>query len=507
MYDANGNEIVSDKLKMSTNKVEVTIPVLARQVLPVNVSFTNKPVGLTFSPDQITIDPQTIEVAGPQDVLANLANISLTPLDFANISPTKNVFDLGVTLPASCKNLSSIPVAKVTLDLSSLSTRKMVVNNFVVKNLAADKAASVYTKSLAVTVVGPDSEISKLTENSLVAQIDMSGKENFTGHTEMPVTISISNTTSSWVYGSYMYGELNRRALESLVKCGALDDLGFNRRQMLTSVASIMDHLDDDKKRNVAGQIGFFDTTSQTDEEEYVIADMPDLNQTDKLAMEKEVTGMYLCGHPMAQYVNMYDAIHASRTGDILDDAREQGGRFHDGDIVTLLGIIINVKMKVTKSNSTMAFVTLEDMYGSIEILVFPKTLAQYAEWIAEGKIVKIFGRVSMREDEDAKLVCETVSAAPSPNSTAKKNDPKAKSQRPGLYLKVPEEECEVYDRAKKYLAIFEGPTPLYVYFVSTKKLLRAPAAMRVSVNDVLIRELKRLLGAKNVAVVEELQQ
>ncbi len=204
MYDANGNEIVSDKLKMSTNKVEVTIPVLARQVLPVNVSFTNKPVGLTFSPDQITIDPQTIEVAGPQDVLANLANISLTPLDFANISPTKNVFDLGVTLPASCKNLSSIPVAKVTLDLSSLSTRKMVVNNFVVKNLAADKAASVYTKSLAVTVVGPDSEISKLTENSLVAQIDMSGKENFTGHTEMPVTISISNTTSSWVYGSYM---------------------------------------------------------------------------------------------------------------------------------------------------------------------------------------------------------------------------------------------------------------------------------------------------------------
>ncbi len=313
--------------------------------------------------------------------------------------------------------------------------------------------------------------------------------------------------TSFYSFCKRMYGELNRRALESLVKCGALDDLGFNRRQMLTSVASIMDHLDDDKKRNVAGQIGFFDTTLQTDEEEYVIADMPDLNQTDKLAMEKEVTGMYLCGHLMAQYINMYDAIHASRTGDILDDAREQGGRFHDGDIVTLLGIIINVKMKVTKSNSTMAFVTLEDMYGSIEILVFPKTLAQYAEWIAEGKIVKIFGRVSMREDEDAKLVCETVSAAPSPNSTAKKNDPKTKSQRPGLYLKVPEEECEVYDRAKKYLAIFEGPTPLYVYFVSTKKLLRAPAAMRVSVNDVLIRELKRLLGAKNVAVVEELQQ
>jgi len=204
MYDANGNKITSNKLKMSEEKVDVTIPVLARQVLPLNVSFTNKPSGLTLSPDQITIDPQTVEVAGPQDVLANLTEISLTPLDFAGISPTKNSFDVSVALPASCKNLSNVPVAKVTLNLGSMSTRQMVVNNFAVKNLAADKTASVYTKSLTVTVVGPESEISKLTEGSLSAQIDMSGKENFTGHTEMPVSISVGNSTSSWVYGSYM---------------------------------------------------------------------------------------------------------------------------------------------------------------------------------------------------------------------------------------------------------------------------------------------------------------
>lgn len=204
MYDANGNKITSNKLKMSAEKVDVTIPVLARQVLPLNVNFTNKPSGLTLSPDQITIDPQTVEVAGPQDVLANLTEISLTPLDFAGISPTKNSFDVSVVLPASCKNLSNVPVAKVTLNLGSMSTRQMVVNNFAVKNLAADKTASVYTKSLTVTVVGPESEISKLTESSLSAQIDMSGKENFTGHTEMPVSISVGNSTSSWVYGSYM---------------------------------------------------------------------------------------------------------------------------------------------------------------------------------------------------------------------------------------------------------------------------------------------------------------
>ncbi len=309
--------------------------------------------------------------------------------------------------------------------------------------------------------------------------------------------------TSFYGFCKRMYGELNRRALESLIKCGALDNLGLNRRQMLTSVANIMDYLDDDKKRNVAGQIGFFDSVAKGDEEEYAVANMPDLTLTDKLAMEKEVTGMYLSGHPMAEYINQYDAIHASRIGDILDDVREQEGRFHDGDNVTLLGIIVGVKLKVTKSNSTMAFVTIEDMYGSMEILVFPKTLTQYGQWIAEGKIVKIFGRVSMREDEDAKLVCETVAAAPVPNTTLKESAPKAKSKRPGLYIKVPEEECELYDRAKRYLAVFDGSTQLYVYFVSTQKLLRAPAAMRVSVNDILIRELKRLLGEKNVAIVE----
>lgn len=309
--------------------------------------------------------------------------------------------------------------------------------------------------------------------------------------------------TSFYSFCKRMYGELSRRALESLIKCGALDELNLNRRQMLTSVANIMDYLDDDKKRNVAGQIGFFDSAETGDQEEYVIADMPDLTLTDKLAMEKEVTSMYLSGHPMAEYIHLYDAIHASRTGDIIDDVREEGGRFHDGDVVTLLGIIVNVKMKVTKSNSTMAFVTLEDMFGSMEILVFPKTLTEYGQWISEGKIVKLFGRVSMREDEDAKLVCETVAAAPSPHAVIKEAASKTKSTRPGLYIKVPDEESDLYEQAKKYIAVFDGSSQLYVYFVSTKKLLRAPAAMRVSINDILIRELKKLLGEKNVANVE----
>lgn len=320
--------------------------------------------------------------------------------------------------------------------------------------------------------------------------------------------------TSFYSFCKRMYGELNRRALESVVKCGALDGLGLNRRQMISSVNSVMDHLDEDKRRNVDGQMGFFDSAAKSSEKEFAVADMPDLTMTDKLAMEKDVTGMYLSGHPMAEYINLYDAIHASRTGEILDDMREQEGRFHDGDTVTLLGIIASVKLKVTKSNSTMAFVILEDMYGSMEVLVFPKILSQFAEQIAEGRVVRIFGRISMREDEDAKLVCETVAPAPPPHSDGtalhaaeQPPAPKARSKNPGLYLKVPGESSNQYDRAKKYLAVFDGPTQLYIYFEDTKKLMRAPASMSVSINDVLIRELGKLLGGKNVALVSDTQQ
>lgn len=311
--------------------------------------------------------------------------------------------------------------------------------------------------------------------------------------------------TSFYGFCKRMYGDLNRRSLENLIKCGALDGLGANRRQMLTNVSNIMDYLDDDKKRNVDGQMGFFDSV-KNDEHEYAIAPMPDYSLSDKLAMEKESAGMYLSGHPMAEYIYTYDTIHAVRIGEILDDAREQGGRFHDGDTVTLLGIIVGVKMKVTKNNSTMAFVTIEDMYGSMEVFVFPKVLSQFAEWIAEGKIVKIFGRISMREDEDAKLICESVGPAPPP-AGKKKAARSGKSARPGLYIKVPGENSEQYNRAKKYLAIFDGSTPLYIYFVDSKKLMRAPLSMFVSVNDILIRELKKLLGDKNVAYIEQMQQ
>lgn len=302
--------------------------------------------------------------------------------------------------------------------------------------------------------------------------------------------------------------DLNRRALESLVKCGALDSLDCNRRQMFDNIHWVLDTLDADKRKNVDGQLGFFDGGElKPSGDSFVIPPAADYSSSDKLAMEKEVTGMYLSGHPMAEYLSVYDSIQASRTGDILEGAREESGRFQDGGRVKLLGIITNVKVKITKKNDTMAFVTLEDIFGSMELYVFPKTLAEYSALVAEGKIVLAQGRLSLREDEDAKMICDRFDAAPLPGSSGEIRKappvPAKKSKRPGYYIKVPSQSSPLYDRAKKYLAVFDGSTPLYIYFSDTKKLLLAPASMRVSVNEVLTKELKKLLGNENVAFVQ----
>ena len=304
-----------------------------------------------------------------------------------------------------------------------------------------------------------------------------------------------------------MYGGLNRRSLESLIKCGSLDGLGLNRRQMLTGADSALDSLAEDRKKNVEGQIGFFDSIQKTAPEEFHMEPMPDLSASDKLTMEKETTGMYLSGHPMAAYAGMYERLHAVRIGDILENAKGETGGPRDGDTVTVLGIIQKIRLKTTKSNSTMAFVTLEDLYGSIQMLVFPSVLTEYAGLIAEGKIVRAEARLNLREDRDPELVLASLSEAPSPDGGkpgAKRNHA---STRPGLYLKVPGADSPLYRKACKYTAVFDGPTPLYIYFCDKRKLMLAPSSMRVSVNSVLVRELKKLLGDRNVAVVDSLQQ
>ena len=273
---------------------------------------------------------------------------------------------------------------------------------------------------------------------------------------------------------------------------------------MLSVVETLLDSLDSVKKKNLEGQLGFFDTPGAA-----AVDSGPDLPPVDEfpandlMTMEKEVTGLYLTGHPMASYAKLADKLRCARIGEILEE-HEETGRYRDGSRVTLLCIVSSVRLKATKNNSTMAFVQVEDMYGTIESLVFPQTLTQYAHLLKENNVVLLHGRVSAREEEDAEIICEQVSLPTDASGKQRASSPETrKPKRSGLFLQVPGLKSREYERANLLLSIFEGNTPVYFFCKDTRKLLMAPAKLWVDFNEALFGELKNQLGEENVVMRE----
>ncbi len=297
--------------------------------------------------------------------------------------------------------------------------------------------------------------------------------------------------------------DLNRRAIESLVKCGALDGLGNNRKEMLLAVGHVLESLDNEKRRNLEGQMGFFDSPQASASGDPPLDPAEDFSHGDKLAMEKEVTGMYLSGHPMAEYAGLYASGAYARLDEVQKSAQGEEGAspvYQDGQRVKVLGIVTGVRKKATRSGAVMAFVTLEDMYGAIVCLVFPKVLEQWGNLLYEGAVIEASGRLGFQEEKAGELVCLEFAPPPRPGQASGK----AAGRKPrdqGLYLKVDAQDGPQYRKAMQYIAIFdEGPTDVYLRFADTGKLLKAPARYRVFVNQPLLKALGRLLGEKNVA-------
>ena len=315
--------------------------------------------------------------------------------------------------------------------------------------------------------------------------------------------------------------DLNRRAVESLIRCGAFDGLGNNRREMLLAVTPVLESLDADKRKNIEGQIGLFDLGGEERTDTYQMPKAEEFPQAELLAMEKEVTGMYLSGHPMAPYAEVYRRDLVARTDEIAQSAAGESDKYSDEQYVDVLAIVSDVKRKVTKSGANMAFVTLEDIYGSIEALVFPKVLERSADLLTPGSAVKAHGRISFTEEKDPKLVCEYFTAPYSPEAMLAQGARDGQSAAPagggkapvqirgyntayrGLYLRVPSMNDPLCRKALQYVEVFDGVTDLYLYALDEKKLVRAPARYRVAVNYALVAALKRLLGEENVALKE----
>ena len=303
-----------------------------------------------------------------------------------------------------------------------------------------------------------------------------------------------------------LYGKgLNVRGVESLIKAGALDNLGFNRRQMLSGVRQIMDGIETEKRQNLEGQMSFFESSDEEDMSVFEIQKMSEFSVRDKLAMEKEMTGMYLSGHPLMENRPYIDSVKCDKISDIKDNSN-----FYDGKKVRVIALIEKVKTKTTKTNSVMAFVNIEDLTGGVEMLVFPQTLAEYGNIIYEGNAVEIYANVNAKEDEEPKLLCDRLRIAPKepqPNDTQNKQPeikphPQQKSRAPQrLYVKLPSKNSKECEYTRKLMAVFEGTSPVSFYYSDTKEYQHLSFENNVFLNDVMINELKRVLGDGSVVV------
>ncbi len=296
--------------------------------------------------------------------------------------------------------------------------------------------------------------------------------------------------------------EFNKRGMESLILSGALDGLGANRRQMLETLPQILQSLEQDKKSNIEGQLGFFDLSEEhAKQEEIPLPNVPELDLDERMRLEKETTGLYLSGHPMAAYSELSQELKSARTSDMHAAGQGDEALYQDNDTLCLLGIVTAIKKKITRSDATMAFLTVEDIYGSIEVIVFPKTLQSCAHMLVEGSVLLIHGRLSLREEEAAKLVCELLEPCPKPGEAAEPQPARQQSgkKKKGLFLRFASAQTDQQKKAQQFLDIFPGDTPLYFYYVDEDKY--EPQQMGVAANSPLLQELGRMLGEGNVCL------
>ena len=306
--------------------------------------------------------------------------------------------------------------------------------------------------------------------------------------------------TSFYSFCKRVHGkEFNRRAVESLIKCGALDGMDLNRRQMLSILPAVVSAIDEDKNKNIVGQIGFFDDGSEfSGMDEVKAPEMEEMPKTDLLRLEKEITGLYISGHPMEEYREISEKVRADIISDILDSEGGFSSKYKDNSDVKVFGIISRLEKKTTKNNSTMCFVEIEDLTAGIECIVFSKLFADRTNLLQMGNIVLIRGRLSMREDREPSIVCESIE--PNPVNLYKNGEekPAKRRQRDGIFLRLPSKGCAEERKIDLLTEIFEGTFPLYCYYNDVGEYSRKGY---VALNAPMLDEMRYILGDENVVV------
>ena len=292
-------------------------------------------------------------------------------------------------------------------------------------------------------------------------------------------------------------GELNKRAVENFIKCGAMDCFGYHRSELLAVYEGMMDSVSSSRKKNLDGQMGLFGMLEDDKSAEIPIPKLAELKKVDLMAMEKETTGIYLSGHPMDDYRPYLKGTHVVPIGKLM----EEDCPYQDDSIVSVAGIVQSVKMKTTRSNSMMSYVTVEDDTASIEMLAFSNVLNQYGGYLRENSPVVITGRLSIRDEKEPQIVINR--ARPISDYADQTVEQTRQEVQPApfsgstLYLQLAGESDPRYPKVRAIVNMFPGEGTVKVFFADTRKMRGAKAG----IDGRMITELKNLLGESNVVL------
>ena len=287
---------------------------------------------------------------------------------------------------------------------------------------------------------------------------------------------------------------MNKRLVENLIKAGALDVLGGTRKQFMSIYIQIVDHMQQEKKNSMVGQMSLFDVVSEEQKEEFQIR-MPDVGEYTKenlLGFEKEVLGVYVSGHPLEPYEEEWRKVISATTADFQVDPEVGYTKVRDGAREIIGGIIVEKTVKHTKTNQMMAFLTVEDLFGTVEVVVFPRDYEKYRQYLEEDNKIFVKGRVSEEDDKASKLICEKIL----PFGQKKKE----------LWIQFPDKETYLEEEAITYgyLADSEGNDEVMIYCEKEKIVKKLPANKNISINPQILSRLMNHFGENRVKVVEK---
>ena len=289
---------------------------------------------------------------------------------------------------------------------------------------------------------------------------------------------------------------INKRSIESLIKAGAFTSLGETRATLMLQYQSIIDSVQSGLKNNVPGQSNLFDMfESNNDDDRDDFTRREEFDKSELLRMEKEVLGIYLSDHPLRAYSNIIGKYSNFSTGDLEDDAYNE--KNFDGKRVKVVGIVESINKKFTKNQKIMEFVKFEDLYGTMELIVFPQKYEQYSDILNEDEILIVTGRLNIIEGEDPKILVDNVQSIKSISNVEKQDDTERK-----LFLRITKNmPSYIVDKVKPILLNSKGNTQSNIFFEEKKQNYLLGNEFRISCEDNTIDELVSLLGRENVVL------